>query len=99
VIRAEIVYFETVAGGAVFSTGLDSPSAAASRTAITITNVSRMLENVLPPLRWINVLQVGAGRRFWPRRWRRMPSAARITVVHRDQEGADRGDRRLDLQV
>ena len=45
-IRAEIVYFETVAGGAVFSTGSITFCGSLSHNNYT-NNVSRMLENVL----------------------------------------------------
>ena len=45
-IRAEIVYFETVAGGAVFSTGSITFCGSLSYNGYD-KNVSRMLENVL----------------------------------------------------
>ena len=45
-IRAEIVYFETVAGGAVFSTGSITFCGSLSFNGYD-NNVSRMLENVL----------------------------------------------------
>src|SRR5277367_5901578 len=45
-IRAEIVYFETVAGGAVFSTGSITFCGSLSHDNYD-NNVSRMLENVL----------------------------------------------------
>jgi N,N-dimethylformamidase len=45
-IRAEIVYFETVAGGAVFSTGSITFCGSLSHNSY-VNNVSRMLENVL----------------------------------------------------
>ena len=45
-IRAEIVYFETVAGGAVFSTGSITFCGSLSHNNYD-NNVSRMLENVL----------------------------------------------------
>jgi len=45
-IRAEIVYFETVAGGAVFSTGSITFCGSLSYNGYD-NNISRMLENVL----------------------------------------------------
>lgn len=45
-IRAEIVYFETQAGGAVFSTGSITFCGSLSHTSYN-NNISRMLENVL----------------------------------------------------
>lgn len=45
-IRAEIVYFETTAGGAVFSTGSITFCGALSHNNYT-NNISRLLENVL----------------------------------------------------
>jgi N,N-dimethylformamidase len=45
-IRAEIVYFETVAGGAVFSTGSITFCGSLSNNNY-VNNISRMLENVL----------------------------------------------------
>jgi len=45
-IRAEIVYFETTAGGAVFSTGSISFCGSLSHNNYD-NNISRMLENVL----------------------------------------------------
>ena len=45
-IRAEIVYFETVAGGAVFSTG-SIPFCGSLSYNNYDNNISRMLENVL----------------------------------------------------
>jgi N,N-dimethylformamidase len=45
-IRAEIVYFETVAGGAVFSTGSITFCGSLSHNNYD-NNVFRMLENVL----------------------------------------------------
>jgi N,N-dimethylformamidase len=45
-IRAEIVYFETVAGGAVFSTGSITFCGSLSHNNY-MNNISRMLENVL----------------------------------------------------
>ena len=49
-IRPEIVYFETVVGGAVFSTGSITSCDSLSHNAYN-NNVSRMLENVL---RWFS---------------------------------------------
>jgi N,N-dimethylformamidase len=48
-IRAEIVYFETTAGGAVFSTGTITFCASLSHNNYD-NNVSRMVENVLRPV-------------------------------------------------
>ena len=45
-IRAEIVYFETAAGGAVFSTGSITFCGSLSHNNYD-NNVSRLLENVL----------------------------------------------------
>jgi N,N-dimethylformamidase len=45
-IRAEIVYFETVADGAVFSTGSITFCGSLSHNNYT-NNISRLLENVL----------------------------------------------------
>jgi len=45
-IRAEIVYFETIAGGAVFSTGSITFCGSLSHNNYD-NNMSRMLENVL----------------------------------------------------
>ena len=49
-IRAEIVYFDTVAGGAVFSTGSITFCGSLSHNNYD-NNISRMLENVLR--RWM----------------------------------------------